>query len=94
VKAAIGNAIEFLKSLPYRNVLIEINNEISAGRFSSHPILQPEGVLEAVQLIKKLAAGQFPVSASWAGGIQTGSGNAGAAGRHGQHPHPHQRQDS
>ena len=81
VKAAIQNAVEFLKSLPFRNVLIEINNEISAGRFSSHPILQPEGVLEAVQLIKKVAAGQFPVSASWAGGIQTGSGNAAAAVR-------------
>ena len=81
VKAAIRNAVEFLKSLPYRNVLIEINNEISAGRFSSHPILQPEGVLEAVQLIKKLAAGQFPVSASWAGGIQSGTGNAAAAVR-------------
>ena len=78
VKRAIENAIEFLKSLPYRNVLIEINNEISVGGYS-HPILQPDGVVEAVLLAKKAAAGQFPVSMSWAGGIQARSGRADAA---------------
>lgn len=69
VKAAIRNGMEFLKSLPYRNVLIEINNETSAGGYS-HAILRPDGVVEAVKLAKELAAGEFPVSMSWSGGIQ------------------------
>lgn len=78
VKRAIENTIEFLKSLPHRNVLIEINNEISVGGYS-HPILQPDGVLEAVLLAKKVAAGQFPVSMSWAGGVSARTGRADAA---------------
>jgi hypothetical protein len=78
VKRAIENAIGFLKSLPYRNVLIEINNEISVGGYS-HTILQPEGVLEAVLTAKKAAAGQFPVSMSWAGGIPARYGRTDAA---------------
>ncbi len=80
VKRAIENAIGFLKSLPYRNVLIEINNEVSAGGYS-HAILQPDGVVEAILLAKQVAAGQFPVSTSWAGGIQARSGRAEAAVR-------------
>ncbi len=78
VKRAISGAIEFLKSLPHRNVMIEINNEISVGGYS-HPILQPDGVLEAVLLAKKVAAGQFPVSTSWAGGVPARPGRADAA---------------
>jgi hypothetical protein len=66
---AIESGMAFLKSLPYRNVLVEINNETSVGGYS-HPVLQPNGAVEAVTLAKKLAAGRFPVSMSWSGGIQ------------------------
>ncbi|MCX6637838.1 MAG: hypothetical protein NT090_22510 [Acidobacteria bacterium] len=69
VRRAITNGVEFLKSLPHRNVLIEINNETSVGGYS-HPILQPDGAVEAVALAKQVAAGEFPVSMSWSGGIQ------------------------
>ncbi len=69
VRAAIRNGVRFLRSLPYRNVLIEINNETSVGGYS-HPVLQPDGAVEAVTLAKQEAAGEFPVSMSWSGGIQ------------------------
>ena len=69
VRRAITSGVEFLKSLPHRNVLIEINNETSVGGYS-HPILQPDGAVEAVALAKQVAAGEFPVSMSWSGGIQ------------------------
>jgi hypothetical protein len=69
VRRAIAQGIEFLKSLPHRNVLVEINNETSVRGYS-HPILQPDGIIEAVLLAKKLAAGRIPVSMSWSGGIQ------------------------
>ena len=69
VRRAITNGVEFLKSLPHRNVLIEINNETSVSGYS-HPILQPDGAVEAVALAKQVAAGEFPVSMSWSGGIQ------------------------
>jgi hypothetical protein len=78
VKRAIENAIGYLKSLGRRNVLIEVNNEVSAGGYS-HRILQPDGVLEALQTAKAAAAGQFPVSTSWAGGLQARSERATAA---------------
>jgi hypothetical protein len=78
VKRAIQNAIGYLKSLPHRNVLIEVNNEVSVGGYS-HAILQPDGVVEALQAAKAAAGGQFPVSTSWAGGLQKRSERAAAA---------------
>jgi hypothetical protein len=78
VKRAIENAIGYLKSLPHRNVLIEVNNEVSVGGYS-HRILQPDGVIEALQTAKAAAAGQFPVATSWAGGLQARSERANAA---------------
>jgi len=66
---AIVAGVEFLKSLPNRNVLIEINNETSVRGYS-HPILQPDGAVEAVLVARQTAARQIPVSMSWSGGIQ------------------------
>jgi hypothetical protein len=68
VRKAVVNGIRFLKSLPYRNVLIEINNETSVGGYS-HPLLQPDGIYELVALAKGEAGKDFPVSMSWSGGI-------------------------
>jgi hypothetical protein len=68
VRAAVVNGIAFLKSLPHRNVLIEINNETSVQGYS-HPLLQPDGIYELIQLAKQHAGKDFPVSMSWSGGI-------------------------
>jgi hypothetical protein len=78
VKRAIQNAIGYVKSLPHRNVLIEVNNEVSAGGYS-HRVLQPEGVGEALRTAKAAAAGQFPISTSWAGGLPARSERVNAA---------------
>ncbi len=69
VRHAVVNGIRYLKSLPYRNVLIEINNETSFGGYS-HPLLQPDGIYELVALAKTEAGKDFPVSMSWSGGIR------------------------
>lgn len=68
LRSAVVNGIRFLKSLPYRNVLIEINNETSVRGYS-HPMLQPDGIYELVRLAKEEAGKDFPVSMSWSGGI-------------------------
>ncbi len=68
LRAAVVNGIRFLKSLPQRNVLIEINNETSVRGYS-HPMLQPDGIYELVRLAKEEAGKDFPVSMSWSGGI-------------------------
>ena len=68
VRDAVVNGIAFLKALPYRNVLIEINNETSVRGYS-HPLLQPDGIYELVRLAKQHAGKDFPVSMSWSGGI-------------------------
>ena len=67
-RRAVVNGIGFLRSLPYRNVLIEINNETSIGGYS-HPLLQPDGTQALVALAKAEAGKEFPVSMSWSGGI-------------------------
>ena len=68
VRNAIVNGCRFLKELPYRNLLIEINNETNPRGYV-HPILQPDGALEAVLLAQKIVEKQIPVSMSWSGGI-------------------------
>ncbi len=78
IKRAIENAIEYLKKLGHRNILIEVDNEVNAGGYS-HRMLQPDGVLEALRTAKAAAAGRFPVSTSWAGGLQARSQRAEAA---------------
>jgi hypothetical protein len=66
VKEAIRQASLFLMKLPNRNILIEIANEVSSTMYQ-HPILQPEGILDAVKLAQKTVQHQIPVSFSWIG---------------------------
>ncbi|HYW43319.1 MAG TPA: hypothetical protein VE959_10720 [Bryobacteraceae bacterium] len=68
VREAIRQGCRFLKGLPYRNVLIEINNETNPRTYK-HRILQPEGALDAVALAQQAVERQIPVSMSWSGGI-------------------------
>ncbi len=77
VREAIKQGCTFLKDLPYRNILIEINNETNPRTYK-HPILQPEGSLDAVLLAQETVQHQIPVSMSWAGGIMP-SGSRGDA---------------
>jgi len=75
LRRAIVNGIEFLKSLPNRNVLVEINNEANPNY--THRLLRPnEDLAEAVLLAKQVAAGQIPISFSWVGAV----GQAGGPG--------------
>jgi len=68
VKEAILQGCRFLKQLPHRNVLIEINNETNSRSYKHH-ILQPDGALDAVLLAQQTVEHQIPVSMSWSGGI-------------------------
>jgi hypothetical protein len=68
VKEAILQGCRFLKQLPHRNVLIEINNETNPRSYKHH-ILQPDGALDAVLLAQQTVERQIPVSMSWSGGI-------------------------
>ena len=68
VKEAIVQGCRFLKGLPHRNILIEINNETNASSYK-HRILQPNGALDAVLLAQQTVERQIPVSMSWSGGI-------------------------
>jgi len=64
LRGAIVNGVEFLKSLPNRNIMVEINNEANPGY--THPLLRPnERLAEAVLLAKKVAGGRIPISFSW-----------------------------
>ena len=69
IRQAVRNGVHFLRSLPFRNVLIEINNETSKEGYR-HPLLQPDGIYELVRLAKDAAVGEIPVSMSWSGGTQ------------------------
>ncbi len=68
VKEAIRQGCRFLRDLPHRNVLIEINNETNQRSYK-HRILQPEGALDAVLLAQETVERRIPVSMSWSGGI-------------------------
>jgi hypothetical protein len=68
VRQAILEGCRFLKDLPHRNILIEINNETSTAGYKHH-ILQPDGALDAVLLAQETVGRQIPVSMSWSGGI-------------------------
>ena len=68
VREAIRQGCRFLKGLPHRNILIEINNETNARSYR-HRILQPDGSLDAVVLAQETVDHEIPVSMSWSGGI-------------------------
>ena len=67
-KEAVRQASLFLKNLPHRNILIEIANETSPQGYR-HPIMQPDGILDAVLLAQQTVEHQIPVSMSWVGGV-------------------------
>jgi hypothetical protein len=63
VREAVSNGMKFLRGLPYRNVLVEINNEISPGY--RHPQLRPDGIGELITLARQVGGGEIPISTSW-----------------------------
>ena len=67
-REAVRQGSLFLKNLPHRNILIEINNETNA-RYYKHPIMQPDGMLDAVLLAQETVQHQIPVSMSWLAGV-------------------------
>ena len=66
VKQAVINAVEFLKKLNNKNLLIEINNE--SDIFYDHEILQPLRVHELIRLAREIGEGVFLISTSFGGG--------------------------
>ena len=71
---AIRQAALFLKNLPHRNIMIEIDNEASSNTYK-HPVMQPNGILDAVLLAQQTVDHQIPVSIAWSGGVMPrGSG--------------------
>jgi hypothetical protein len=58
-RQAVVNGMNFLKSLPYRNILVEINNETSVSGYS-HPLLQPDGIFELVRLAQRTSGNEIP----------------------------------
>lgn len=74
VRQAVINGMKFLKDLPYRNVLVEINNEISPGY--RHPQLQPDGIYELVALAHEIGGKEIPVSMSYVGNLPAPAGKA------------------
>jgi len=66
MREAVRQASLFLKGLPHRNMMIEIANEVSPTMYR-HPLLQSNGILDAVNLAKESVQHQIPVSFSWIG---------------------------
>jgi hypothetical protein len=69
VRVGIVNTVRWLKSLPHRNVMIEIQNELGVGVYK-HPLLTVQGAADAVGLAQKEAAGEFPISVSMVTGAR------------------------
>ncbi len=76
---AVDNAVDWLFSRGYRNVLIEINNECNV-RYD-HGILRPERVHELIARVKGMSRGgwRYPVSTSYGGGRVPGENVAAEA---------------
>lgn len=79
-KEAVRQAALFLKNLPNRNILIEIANETSPQGYS-HPIMQPDGIVDAVLLAQEIVNHEIPVSMSWVGPVPQRGSSADAAMR-------------
>ncbi len=69
IRRGIIESVRWLKFLPHRNVLIEIQNEVGV-RVYRHPLLMPAGAAEAIEIAQKEAGGEFPVSVSWVSGLR------------------------
>lgn len=65
---AVRQACLFLKNLPHRNILIEIDNE-TYTQIYQHPVMQPDGIIDAILLAQKTVQHQIPVSMSWISGV-------------------------
>jgi hypothetical protein len=65
VLRAVDAATDFLLGGPWRNVLVEINNECNT-RYE-HPILQPERVHELIERVQQRSGRQLAVSTSYGG---------------------------
>ncbi len=75
VKRGVEEAIDWLLSRGYRNVLVEINNECDVKEYD-HAILRPDRVHELINLAKSIRrrGERLPVSASFGGGsVPTGN---------------------
>jgi len=67
-REAIRQASLFLKGLANRNILIEIANEVDPSTYE-HPILQPDGIIDAVRFAQETVQHQIPVSFSFYGSL-------------------------
>lgn len=67
---AIRTACEYLKSLPYDNVILEVANEHDVGNFARHPIVSSsEGMANLIGLAREWSGGRFAVGSSAGGGV-------------------------
>ena len=57
VVAAVANATEWLIGRGYRNVIVEIANEIDVPRYT-HQILKPDRCHELIEVVQRLSAGR------------------------------------
>ena len=69
IRRGIVEAVRWLKRQPHRNVMIEIQNEVGVRGYK-HRLLTPAGAADALILARDEAAGEFPVSVSWVGGMR------------------------
>ncbi len=66
---AVKTTCEFLTSLPYNNVIIEVANEYDVGDFSNHPVISsPECMANLICLAREWSGNRFAVGASGGGG--------------------------
>lgn len=69
IRRGIAEAVRWLKQQPHRNVMIEIQNEVGVRGYK-HRMLTPAGAADALVMARAEAAGEFPVSVSWVGGMR------------------------
>jgi acetyl esterase/lipase len=67
VVRGVDEAVQWLTTRGYRNVLIEINNECNVDRFD-HDILKPKRVHELIDRVRQRTAGRLLVGTSYGGG--------------------------
>lgn len=66
---SVRTACEYLKSLPYDNIIIEVANEHDVGDFQNHPMIgTAEGMANLICLAKEWSGHRFAVGSSGGGG--------------------------
>jgi len=63
IRAAVDSAVDFVLNSGYRNVLIEIANEVMQGHYH-HEILKPGRVVELIRSVRERSQGDLLVSIS------------------------------